>query len=451
VRTQTLRSFLALLTLGTVACGGGDDGGYQPPAGTIDAPGSDARPPGDAPSDAPPGDGPPSDGPPSGDGGSSTGAPEITIVSPAPGTLVSGTVALEVTITDDDGVASASATVGTSTITLTKQANSDTWVGNLNTLPLAGLIAPTVIVRASDTQGEMAQVGFSLVLDNEPPVASLDSPRVRTMRLDGTTKLCSVDFDPLGSDAPDDRTAVPQLIELRARVRDVPNTGTLNSSLFIPRAGTESVQLFVFDDTSKPLVVDTNADGVCDAINPTIVPKTTPMLANEAATLTLAAVTPAGDGVYAPDMFGGSNGALCTAGDQMDSGEPLCLGEASTTVAIHTPFTDQPEIFGIPPAAGGNCLGFAFDVRASNISEGWACAAVKVTDALGNSSVSAPLRICVDSNGDLSNGCSAWGTVSANPPNCTGTLSGGVVNTTPCTPRDFFRSTTPDEYEVLEP
>ena len=57
----------------------------------------------------------------------------------------------------------------------------------------------------------------------------------------------------------------------------------------------------------------------------------------------------------------------------------------------------------------------------------------------------------MDKNGNLDNGCTAWGTTSPNRPNCTGTLTGTTVTNTPCVARDFFRSSTPDEFELLDP
>lgn len=405
------------------------------------------------PTDAPPSDGQTEpDGQTQTDGGGgNANAPTIMVLTPTPGQLVSGVVELSARVEDPDGIGDVSATIGSTTITMTQVGTTPVYRGSMNTVPFAGLVSPTVIVRASDMTGEMAQVGFQVILDNEPPIASLDSPRVRVLKKENDDTFCSADFDPLGGDAPDDGDAVAQLIEFRARVRDVPNTGTTSSTVFIPRAGTKSVQLFVFDDTTKPLVVDTNADGTCDAINPTIVPKTTPMTANEAASVQLTAIEPKGAASFTPDNLGGSNESACSPGTEMEPAEPLCFAESDTTVVITTPFTTATEIYGIPPAEGGNCLGFAFDARAYNISEGWACAAVLVTDNLGNTSVSAPLRICVDANGNLSDGCTAWGTTSPGRPNCTGTVSSGTVTNTPCTARDFFRSTTPDEFELLGP
>lgn len=423
------------------ACGGEEK---YPPASVIDAPRAiDAPPAIDAPLlDAPP------DAFVTPDAPTVSQAPVIKLLEPAPGTIVRGMLRVEVEVTDADGVMAVRATVGNLTVAFTPLMGSR-WQGVLDTTMLAGLVSPTIVVRATDNSSEMSQLGFQIVLDNVAPLASLDPPNVRVITTQTTPGECSLDFDPVGGDAPDDGESVPQLIELRARITDVGNTGTLNSTLHIPNAGVASAVLYVFDDTTKPLVVDTNADGVCDAINPQIVPATMPMLANEAAVVALAGVTPIGSASFGAATFGGTNAMSCVAG--MDApAAAMCLGETSTVV-IDTPFTNETQIFGVPPVDAFNCLGFAFDARATNISDGWACAATVVTDNVGNRSVSAPLRICVDSDGNRAE-CSAWGTkTTANRPNCTGTVAGAVVNTTPCTPRMFPTTGTANEYELIYP
>ncbi|MBA3464472.1 MAG: hypothetical protein H0T46_31360 [Deltaproteobacteria bacterium] len=435
-------SCCSVLCLGLLAACGGEEDKYLPPGGNL----VDARPGSDAPLiDAPLLDAAPDAGP---DAPMAGVAPVITLLDPMAGTIVRGMLRVEVDVVDADGIAAVQATVGNLTVAFTKLMGTR-WQGVLDTTMLAGLVSPTIVVRATDHVGAMGQLGFQIILDNVPPLASLDPPNVRVINAATAPGECSLDFDPLGGDAPNDGESVPQLIELRARITDVGNTGTLNSTLYIPNAGVASAVLYVFDDTTKPLVVDTNADGVCDAINPQIVPATMPMLANEAAVVALAGITPTGDATFGATTFGGGNATSCVAG--MPTAPPaLCLGESSTIV-IDTPFTDQTQVFGVPPIDGFNCLGFAFDARATNISDGWACAATVVTDQVGNRSVSAPLRICIDSDGNRAE-CSAWGTTTtANRPNCTGTVSAGVVNNTPCTPRTFPSTGTANDYELIFP
>lgn len=425
------------------ACGDPEDP-FVPPGGVDAPPRVDAAP--DGPPDAPP------DAPfISPDAPGQSGPPVITLNAPTIGALLSGVIRIEVDVVDTDGVSTVSTTVaGAHVVTMAPvTVNSTIWVGFFDTTALAGLVAPTVIVRATDTTNDSSQIGFTISLDNQPPLASLDPANVRLIDLNEMPPLCSRDFDPVGADAPDDGESVPQLIELRARIADLPNTGTLNTQLYVPLAGVRDAQLVVLDDTTRPLVVDTNADGACDAINPEVVPMPVPMLANEAAVLTLAAVTPSGAAWFGSDTFGGFNAATCLAGSDVDPPASQCLGEPSVTSIIKS-FTGDSQIYGIPPITGNNCMGFALDALATNLSDGWACAAVVTTDNLGNRSVSAPLRICIDADGDQAE-CGSWGTIAAPGvrPSCTGTVTGGVVSATPCTPRDFFRGA-PNEYELID-
>jgi hypothetical protein len=406
---------------------GGGDGGL------VDAP----RPNGDA-TDAPPGpgDAPPPEGT----------APQIELANPEPGTLISGLLVVEVNVFAQSAVDTVVATIaGTSQFAM-EQVSGTLYRGVFDTAPLAGLVAPTIVVRARDVEGLSGELGFVITLDNEPPFASLDPPNLRATRIEGSSTVCSSDFDPVGSDAPNDGETVPQLIELRGRVADVGNTGTLNSTLAVPLAGVDRVELYVFDDSSKPLVVDTNGDGECDNINPDIVPASVPMLANEAAVVQMTGIPPTGTAFFSVDIFGGSN-ATCSVGQDAEPPPQMCFGE-DATIAIQS-LIGEPEIFGIPPVSGFNCLGFAFDARASNITDGFACAALLVVDKLGNRSVSEPLRICIDS--DLAgNECLPLGQIAAAGarPNCTGTVTGGTVTNTACTPRRFFRGVA-DEFELV--
>lgn len=376
--------------------------------------------------------------------------PKITVISPTPGEVLRGSIEVTVSVVDDSAPITLTATISNLEIDMVPVPGSaGDFKGTVDTITLAGLVAPTIIVRATDNGGLQSEVGVQIVLDNEAPIASLDAPSVRLKR-DGETGVeCSRDFDPLGTDTPNDGEVVPQLFELRGRVHDLSNTGTVNSVLFVPRAGTDRVELYVLDDTAKPLVVDTDGDGECDDINPDIVPAISPQTSNEAAVISLAPIEPAGAAFFASDTFGGFN-AACVAGSETDPPAPLCLGETNTTI-IHD-LDGSPEIFGIPPVNEFNCLGFAFDARASNITDGFACAALLVTDTLGNRRVSEPLRICVDSDlsGDDCNGSTVGQIVGAgNRPNCTGTVTGGTVNNTACTPKRFF-SGVANEFELIQ-
>jgi len=431
---------------GLVACG--SDDGYNLPPGSDSGP----RPDGsgsnsDGGRDAGPTDGGTIDGPADGT------KPTITIVSPIPGSLLAGNLRLVVDVDDDTGISNVTATIAGAHQIPMMLDSGKRYVGNFDTVTLAGMVAPTIVVRAVDLGGAMAELGYSIILDNTPPLAAFDPPNVRLSRIAQGVLECSTAFDPMGGDTPNDGESVPQLVEHRARVLDLSNTGTVSTPLFIPHAGTSKVELFVFDDSTKPLVVTSDGDGTCDTINPQIVPATVPMLPSEAAVIELAEISPGGSAYFPPGLtYGGSNAASCSS--SMDTVPPaqLCFGE-SVSAALKVPFTTRGQIYGIPPASTSNCLGFAFDNAASNISDGWACVAVLVEDAIGNRSVSAPLRVCIDKDGNGAEGCGPYGTI--NPPgerpNCTGTYnaSTGQVTNTPCTPREFPRSNVANDFELV--
>ncbi|MGE0549057.1 MAG: hypothetical protein AB7O24_16420 [Kofleriaceae bacterium] len=381
-------------------------------------------------------------------------APVITLIAPDPALLIAGVMRLEVEATDDDGIAGLSATISSYTITMDLQPGTNRWVGLFDTKDLAGMVVPTVIVRAIDNVGDDTQLGFQVTLDNEPPLSALDPANVRMVGLDAGDQVCSAAFDPLGGDAPNDGEVVAQLFELRARVTDLSNSGTMTTTVFIPYAGVQSVELYVFDDSSVPLVVDSDADGICDDINPNIVPAIIPMTSNEAAVVTLNGIVPSGTAYFGNNFsFGGENAFACGYGTDTEFPASLCFAELDATIAISTPFGDAPQVFGIPPVATGNCMGYAFDARANNIDDGWACVATLTYDKMNNRSVSAPLRICIDADDDGAECPEDWGQI-ADPgerPNCTGTVTAGVVNATACTPREYFRSSVANEFELVFP
>src|SRR5262249_16249533 len=107
----------------------------------------------------------------------------------------------------------------------------------------------------------------------------------------------------------------------------------------------------------------------------------------------------------------------------------LCLTTPGMTIALSL-LGNGPVIWTLPPVVAGDplqCGGLQFDALANNIADGWACAAAEFYDGVGNHTVSAPIRICINRSGGACTDTSPM-------PNCKGTLSGGVVNNTPCTP-----------------
>lgn len=443
---------------------GDDDGGSQHDASESDAAaGSDASVDAAEPADG--GDG---------DGGTTDGiGPTIAVTSPAIGGMVVGDLTLRVTVTDDDGVAvgSVSATIaGTGVFEMAPVADSETeWEGTFPTTELTGLVFPTIVVRAADTGGSESQFGFSVVLDNEGPWLSLDPPRIREAKRNEDLDpgegplLCSQSFDPVGSDAASDGETVAQLVELRARIEDVGNNGTATSTVYVPHAGIDDarVQLYVLDDSERALIVDSDGDGTCDAINPTIVPTIVPTVGNEAAVLDLAPAPASGLSYYPAEMpdgdeFAGFNQG-CAFGEDDEAPDVVCYAADNVTRIPFTPFGQLPMIYVPRPIDDNACMGYAFDAVATNIADGWACVAAIAYDNLGNHRVSPVMRICIDHDG-VGGECGAGApgapfiAEAADRPSCTGTIdSGGTVDSdAPCgAPRTFWSSGEVGNYELL--
>ena len=376
--------------------------------------------------------------------------PAISVVTPSAGQLVGGIISVAATINDPSGVQDSTvfATISHGGASFTFPMTS-TGGGNYQstfdtrTLPNPTIIQfPAVEVVADDSLGNHSTSGgITFALDNVPPTADLDPSNAVVVKgncRDAANPCkCSQLFDPVG-DNPNDGATVPQLFDLKAEVVDGANAGTGAEVVFA--AGVDLVTLYVLDNTSLPLVVDSDGDGVCDTINPNVVPVTgMPPGANQAVEIAMGAIAGSGAANFVPTTYSGpvGGGLSCIQGDATSPPVPLCRASGPLTIALENTFgiTPQPLIWSIPPIAGNQlqCDGLQFDTLANNIGNGWICVAVRAIDGLGNESVSPPLRLCVDQSG---NGVCNAGTA----PDCTGTLdrtTGQVSTTTHCTGRRF--------------
>jgi hypothetical protein len=246
----------------------------------------------------------------------------------------------------------------------------------------------------------------------------LDPPELRevTYSAELDAYFCSRLFDPVGDDATSDGEAVAQLSEMRVRAIDRGNGALSVSDVILPTADLEpaTVQMYILDDDSVPLLVDTNGDGQCDDINPVVVPAIVPMTSTEARVIDLFGINDTGSSHFAPPLVPyGSTPEVAdgSCSEPPDSDPPLnlCISVELSRV-IKNELLEEPAIYGIPPSSPLACLGNAFDSQASNISDGWACIAVIGEDKLGNRGVSAPLRVCFDHDGDGAE-CHALGTI----------------------------------------
>ncbi|HKE17571.1 MAG TPA: hypothetical protein VKB80_22000 [Kofleriaceae bacterium] len=355
-----------------------------------------------------------------------SGGPAVGITEPTPGLLVGGFMDINVTVLDDSGIDSVVATIAHQYEVELEATDEDTFSGTFDTRLLdTSWVFPLVEVRARDRVGNEAAVGRIVALDNRAPLVSMDSPPMREAKcLVGDTcdlagAICSDLFDPLGSDTADDGEVVAGLMELRVRAEDRGNGAIAPSGVVVPIAGIDQNQVafYVLDDDAGALMVDTDDDGTCDSINPALVPTSVPDTPNEAAVVSLVAVAPSGASHYEgvlSDPFGGrpdvADDACQEPGANADTNPPSALCISSPATRVVATQLGAAAVFAVPPADAPWCVGNAFDAPATNIADGWACVAAVAPDALGNLGLSPPLRICIDHDGDGTDGVGGGGT-----------------------------------------
>jgi hypothetical protein len=391
--------------------------------------------------------------------------PKIVITKPEIGALVGGVFKVQAEITD---VGAINGDTVVATIAQTVQArmrlvSGNIYEGEFDSRTLSrDWVFPLLEVRAQDAAGNQASLGFQVTLDARPPVAHLDPHDVREAKVAQGQLQCSERFDPVGEDALQDGESIPQLSKLRARIEDRGNGGISNSGgIVIPIGGVDDakVRLFVLNDATGALIVDTDGDGFCDAINPLIVPTSVPDASNEAAVLNMTPLDPQGASFFNLGIDTSTFGTdplipdgACVPGTTATAPAAVCPVVSGMSRVVAAMDGRLPLIYTLPPVDNGRCLGNAFDALASNLGEGWACLAIEIHDTLGNVGVSPPMRLCVDTNGDGSDGCLPWSAFGRviNPlndrPNCTGTfnpVNNTVSTAQPCT----FRA----EEDLLNP
>jgi hypothetical protein len=401
--------------------------------------------------------------------------PALTDAEPKEGTVVGGVIRIRVKVADPAAVLGGSviAVIGNKTDTIFKlDLRPESAAGVYSELfdtarltrcrplpdPSLCIVFPTLSFRAADTLGNEATLSYEIAVDNQPPVLDLDPPPdVRIIRYDTRLHrtICSWAFDPLGDyrrpgDMPGDGCAVPQVFDLRARIEDAGNRA--DGLKQAPTAGVDplTTSLYVLDDTAQSLVVDVDGDGVCDAINPKLVPTTSPPLqSNQVLAVRLAAVPPHGRGDFTADPALIDPAVLaaypgCSQGQDPESPRPLC-GSTRVTVALGAPAATGPDsaIWALEPITSREpwCLGSQFDTYANQIGDGWVCVAAAATDRLGNASVSPPLRLWVQQRGlgQLGVVCPGPPPGAPPPPDCTGSFNraSGALSASPCQSRRF--------------
>jgi Bacterial Ig domain len=367
--------------------------------------------------------------------------PTITLTTPATGQVVGGVINISATINDDSGV------FDSSVIAIIGDQNNP--VFNLPLTPKGGgvygvifdtanltrcvpppatslcLVYPTISFRASDTLGNQTVLGYDFSVDNVPPVADLDPPPIRDVRVGTNGYECSFAFDPLSvnrdiGDMPNDGCLVPQVFDLRARIEDDGNRASGLKVVPIAGIDPDNTSVYVLHDIGQPLVVDSDGDGNCDQINPLLVPTTDPpTAANQVLKIRLAGVPPAGLADFEPDKSLVGN-TVCAQGSALTPPPLLCSFQQPTIAISYA--GDQPAVWSVEPIDSFRCLGNQFDALANHIPEGWACLAIQTVDLAGNQGVSVPMRVYIQ-YGAAGGFCGSPPAGAGPPPTCTGTFT----------------------------
>jgi hypothetical protein len=334
--------------------------------------------------------------------------PTISSTKPASGDLIGKISTIEAKVDDPAGVMSSSvvAVIAHGDVhfeVVLSKASDGTYRNVFDTTQLPEYaIFPSISFRAQDVLGNQSAIGYLVSLDNTPPVLDLDPPaNFRLYRKDGT---CSWPFDPVGPDAVDDGSVVTQLFDIRARIEDRGNTPLTGTADYIPIAAVDpaSVKVLILDDTTLPLVVDTSdpPDGICDDVNPELIPSVSPQSSKEAQLINMVAM-PANAGT---GDFSNEPGSLCSGAE--DPPGPLCVTTYSVLKQKYMTYSlgyagGLPAIWTVGPIVGDTlqCAGRQFDAS-NNLRDGWACIAVEAADKVGNKQVSRPIRVCVAAQTD---------------------------------------------------
>jgi len=364
----------------------------------------------------------------------STG-PIIKVVSPpiANVQIIGGQVTLEFTVTDEAG----GSQVDPSTVTV--QLNADphpvsfdegnywhlqpdgrTFDYSFNTLNYAS-DQLSITIGAYDKAGNKAEgTTASYFLDNVPPIIDLQPPAVQEKSGAPPDYRCSAPFDPLG-DSPNDLDVIPAFRYYRALVWDEGNHGDGQKiTYFSDVDNTVGVRLYFQQDTSKPLLKNRQGTpgAVCDEVDDLSLPF-----------VNLLPVAPAGDSFFPADAPAVQD---CKRGTDTTQ-RFLCNQNSSLSRVIQhetaTANTSNAVIYGYQPDNAAYCTGGELQITNKVTKDGWVCAAVVAQDRVGNRSVSAPIRLCLDAADTV--GANFVGTPACtsglNPPTCVAPAPGGCV------------------------
>ena len=300
-----------------------------------------------------------------------------------------------------------------------------------------------VSVQASDLAGNGPATDSVLVnFDELPPFVSLDPPNVRMLvnESDGTLH-CTGAFDPVGPAAANDLEVIPQFKTVRAFVWDLTNRSESQQIAYYAGVDPKKTYLYVSSDTDKPLIVDSDRDGICDSVAPEaeelkgivhldpIAPQGTPNYAPQIPDPNDSSLMIADDWKGAPDVSGlgckvqsTDHKNLCAAriSDMELAISAVNAGQSESAAVIYAPAVEPP--------GSSVCTGSQIDFR--NLApDGWLCVAAAATDDVGNRGVSRPIRLCLDA--ENTPGSPPCALMSTTPPTCTDGCTPRSIDTDP--------------------
>lgn len=368
--------------------------------------------------------------------------PEIELTTPKAGEIVGGVIDMTVKITDPSGVDDTSVVAvwlndpAKFSVPMTRVPATDSFAARFDTRRLPqplSLIYPSLSYRAKDRLGNQSSRGEVLILDNTPPVMSLEPPLTQVATKDANARngfKCSFQFNPVGTHSSliKDGGVFGQVVTARARIAERGNVAPGLAFENLSGLDPASIDLLATPlsiggaSASPPLVVDADGKGTCNNLNPLLQPTSAMTASNQALVLRLVNITSTGAPMYGDDL----RGSFAAPFPQV-CGRPSM---PSTDVAALCSLLDDSEptftyaipgqIWTIGPVTTRECAGLQLD-SLNVLPEGAYCVAVRAADMAGNRNISKPLRICIERPVG-SGACSAFRTavMNATLPSCLG-------------------------------
>ena len=284
---------------------------------------------------------------------------------------------------------------------------SGIFIGTFDLRALGSYVYPELSIEAKDVLGNTSQLGEEILVDNTKPWLTMDGSiklYVAKHPSGGTTWECAAPFQPLGTEALRDQQTLHniQLLNVRARIQDQGNYAPGQDGIAYSGIDPSTVKMYAIpDDGTTALAVDTDADGICDAVNPVLVP--TDELPQKGQVLSLGMVprptggTPDYTPYSSPTVLGCDSFGDASASPPV----PLCnyISSSLDYILYSSDAQTGTQVYTIGPVVADpnslECLGRQLDTM-NYFNEGWNCLITTATDMTGNSMASYPIHVCID-------------------------------------------------------